>query len=54
MPRIVIGRFFAVPLAPGGGLALFVPAAGAGGLVLPAGAGLSANTSEPSKILGQD
>ncbi len=32
MPRIPVGRFFAVPLAPGGGLALFVPAAGAGGL----------------------
>jgi len=30
MPRIPVGRFFAVLLAPGGGLALFVPAAGAG------------------------
>ena len=32
MPRIPVGRFFAVLLAPGGGLALFVPAAGAAGL----------------------
>ncbi len=30
MPRIPVGRFFAVLLAPRGGLALFAPAAGAG------------------------
>jgi len=32
MPRIPVGPFFAVLLAPGGGLALLVPAAGVGGL----------------------
>ncbi len=35
MPRIPVGRFFAVLLAPGGGLALFVPAAGAGCRISP-------------------
>ena len=32
LPRIRVGRFFAVLLVLGGGLALFVPAAGAEGL----------------------
>ena len=35
IPRIPGGRFFAVLLALGGGLVLFVPAAGAGGRISP-------------------